>query len=49
MYAHRAALALYERARPAIPAAPLFHRALLDAALLARLSTAAMTLGYRLV
>ncbi len=49
MYAHRPALALYERATPVVPVAPLFHRALSDAALLARLGTAAMTLGYRLV
>lgn len=49
MHANRAALVLYERARAALPAAPLFHRALSDVALLQRLSSAAMTLGYRLV
>jgi hypothetical protein len=49
MHAHRASLALYERAKAAIPGAPLFHRALSDPALLSRLNTAATTLGYRLV
>jgi len=49
MYAHRASLALYERGETAIPSAPVFHRALSDPALLSRLSTAAMTLGYRIV
>lgn len=49
MYANRASLALYERGQAAVPAAPLFHRALSDPALVSRLSAAAMTLGYRLV
>jgi RES domain-containing protein len=49
MHANRPALALYERGRAALPAAPLFHRALSDAALLHRLSAAAITLGYRLL
>src|SRR5262245_40391923 len=44
MYANRPALALYERGRAALPAAPSFHRALSDAALLQRLSSAAVTL-----
>jgi hypothetical protein len=49
MHANRPALALYERARAALPAAPAFHRALLDPALVPRLDTAATALGYRLV
>lgn len=49
MHANRSSLALYERGQAAIPAAPLFHRALSDPALLPRLSAAAMTLGYRVV
>jgi hypothetical protein len=49
MHANRASLALYERGKTAMPAAPLFHRALSDPALLPRLGAAAMTLGYRLV
>lgn len=49
MHANRASLALYERARRAIPGAPSFHRALADPALLRRLNTAASILGYRLV
>lgn len=49
MYANRGSLALYERARAAIPGAPLFHRALSDPALGSRLSAAAAMLGYRLV
>jgi RES domain len=49
MHANRPAVALYERARPALPAAPVFHRALSDPALLRRLSAAAGRLGYRIV
>ncbi len=49
MHANRASIALYERAQSAMPAAPVFHRALADAALLGRLDAAARTLGYRLV
>jgi hypothetical protein len=49
MYAHRASLVLHERGEPAVPRAPLFHRALSDAALLSRLSAAATALAYRLV
>jgi hypothetical protein len=49
MHAHRPAVALYERALPALPARPAFHRPLSDAALLADLDRAARQLGYRLV
>lgn len=42
-------LDLYKRGQTAVPAAPLFHRALSDPALVSRLNVAAMTLGYRLV
>jgi len=49
MHANRPALALYERARNAVPAAPVFHRALSDPALVPRLNAAAATLGYGLV
>lgn len=49
MNANRPAVALYERAKRAMPAAPVFHRALADPALLPRLNAAATRLGYRLV
>ncbi|MBI2922795.1 MAG: RES family NAD+ phosphorylase [Planctomycetes bacterium] len=49
MHANRSAAALFERARAALPAAPAFHRALADPALLPRLSAAAARIGYRLV
>ena len=49
MHANRPAVALYERAQPAMPATPVFHRALSDPALLHRLSAAAGRLGYRIV
>jgi hypothetical protein len=49
MHANRPALALYERAQTALPAAPVFHRALSDPALVPRLNAAATALGYRLV
>jgi hypothetical protein len=49
MHANQAALAIYERSQQALPAAPLFHRALADPALLPRLNHAATRLGYRLV
>jgi hypothetical protein len=49
MHANRPAVALYERAQDAMPAAPVFNRALADPALLRRLSSAASQLGYRLV
>ncbi len=49
MHANKPSFALYERARSALPLAPMFHRALSDPALLRRLSAAATALGYRLV
>jgi len=49
MHANRHAVALYERAEEALPAAPVFNRALADPALLPRLSWAAGQLGYRIV
>jgi len=49
MNANRPALALYERAQAALPAAPSFHRALDDPALLIPLQHVAHELGYRLV
>jgi hypothetical protein len=49
MHANRPAVALYERARGAMPATPVFNRALSDPALLPRLSAAAGRLGYRIV
>lgn len=42
-------MALFERSRHAMPAAPIFNRALADPALLRRLATAATELGYKLV
>ena len=49
MHANKKAIALYERARSALPKAPLFNRALADPAILKRLNRAASELGYRLV
>jgi len=49
MHANKPCVALYERARAVLPAAPLFHRALADPALLLRLNGAATRIGYRLV
>lgn len=49
MHANTPSFALYERARSALPAAPTFHRALLDPTLTSRLSHAASTLGYGLI
>jgi hypothetical protein len=49
MHANKPAAAFYERAGSAMPAAPAFHRALSDPALLPRLNTAATKLGYKLV
>lgn len=49
MYANRPSLMLYERGQAAIPPTPMFHRALVDPALQARLSAAATLLGYRMV
>ena len=44
-----AAVALYERAQRALPAAPVFHRALTDPVLQVVLENAALDLGYALV
>jgi len=49
MHANQPAAALYERARAALPATPVFNRALADPALLNRLSAAATRLGYGMV
>lgn len=49
MHANRPAVALYERTGDALPAAPVFNRALADRALLPRVSRAAAQLGYGLV
>ncbi len=49
MNANQPAVALYERALAAIPAAPLFNRALSDPALLPRLAWSANHLGYGIV
>lgn len=49
MNANRPAIALWERAADAIPARPIFHRPLLDPALLPVLSRVARDLGYGLV
>ena len=46
MDANQPAVALYERARDALGARPVFHRALADAALNAALGKAAMVFGY---
>lgn len=49
MNANRPALALYERALPAMPTAPAFNRALADPALALRIAAAASRLGYLVV
>lgn len=49
MHAHRPCIALYERARDAVPGIPLFHRALSDPAVFDVLREARHRLGYRLV
>jgi hypothetical protein len=49
MHANRPALALTDRARPAIPPRPEFHRPLADPALLRMLEKVAFDLGYGLV
>jgi hypothetical protein len=48
MHANQPAVALFERARNALPSAPAFHRALADPGLLLRLNAAAALLGYQL-
>lgn len=49
MYAQAEAYALFERATPALPLAPVFNRALADPALYTRLVTVAYDLGFHLV
>ena len=49
MDANRDAFAFYERATAFLPAAPDFHRALSDPAILPRLDAAALRFGYVLV
>ncbi len=46
MYAHRPAVALYERATAAMPKRPTFHRPLTDPALLGVLKATTMEVGY---
>ncbi|MDP9122879.1 MAG: RES family NAD+ phosphorylase [Acidobacteriota bacterium] len=49
MAGNRPAVALYERALPGIPRSPIFHRPLVDPALLSLLSRVARDIGYGLV
>jgi len=49
MYRNLPTVALYERALPALPPAPVFHRPLSDPALLPVLKRVARDLGYGLV
>lgn len=49
MYANAPAVVLYERARPALPAAPEVHRALADPLLQTALENAALEINYALV
>jgi hypothetical protein len=49
LHANRPSLALYERSQGAVPASPLLHRALSDAALKLTLRNAAAQLGYMLI
>lgn len=49
MHANAPAVALYERARPALPAAPEAHRALADALLQGSLENGALALNYALL
>jgi hypothetical protein len=49
LHANRPSLALYQRAQGAVPASPLLHRALSDAALKLTLRNAAAQLGYMLI
>jgi hypothetical protein len=49
MHGNRPAVALYERALSAFPPAPIFHRPLVDPALLSVLSWVASQIGYELV
>ncbi len=49
MHANQPSVALYERAIPAIPRAPIFHRPLDDPALLSLLKRVALDIGYGLI
>ncbi len=49
MHGNRPTVALYERAFAALPPAPIFHRPLVDPALLSVLSWVAAQIGYELV
>lgn len=49
MHANRPAIALYERAADSLPPMPIFHRPLIDPALLPVLARVARDLGYGLV
>ena len=49
MHANKPSVALYQNARPAIPASPIFNRALSDPALASRVGSAARALGYSVV
>jgi hypothetical protein len=49
MGGNRPAVALYERAAPALPARPVFHRSLADSALTAIVLRAARRFGYAVV
>jgi RES domain-containing protein len=49
MHANRPAVALWERGAAAMPPVPVFHRPLLDPALLPVLSRVAHDIGYGLV
>lgn len=49
MAANAPAFALYERARNALPARPLFHRALADPSIVTVVSNAARQFGYALI
>lgn len=48
MHGNLPAVAFYERATDALPAAPTFHRALVDPTLLAVMQNAAQDLGCQL-
>lgn len=49
MFGNAPCVALYERAAPAIPGRPVFHRLLSDPAMLMRLKNACRAVGYALV
>jgi hypothetical protein len=49
MHGNESSMAFFERAQGAMPAAPIFNRALSDPTLALRLGTAAAALGYKIV